>query len=189
MKTTCVILNGPPGVGKGAISALMSKNFGYQEASLKEAVFQDVASHYDFPVEALKEIHSDREAKEMSQPFLGGNSTREALIHVSERIIKPAKGKDWYGRLLGTALELQTGDWVLDGSGFPEEVSALSLYFDDTYIVRLHREGFEFGTDSRSYLYDKDDNITYLDQTLQEGMPEQGAAMIELQIALHKEGF
>ena len=106
----------------------------------------------------------DRHYKEEPSPYLmidGKHvSPREWMIHCSEDLIKPMFGKHAFGDAAVNALrkDYPEGEGVIiysDG-GFIEEVERLSEYAystgGDFMLVRVHREGYGWGIDSRSYL-------------------------------------
>lgn len=106
----------------------------------------------------------DRHYKEEPCPYLmidGKHvSPREFMIHCSEDLIKPVFGKHAFGDAAVNALrkDYPEGEGVViysDG-GFIEEVERLSEYAystgGDFMLVRVHRKGYDWGIDSRSYL-------------------------------------
>ena len=92
---------------------------------------------------------------------LGYYSSREALIHVSENIVKPEKGKDYYGNKLVEKIEDSSERFYFtpDG-GFREECTMVVDKGYNVYIVHLERSGATFEGDSRKLLT-KDDFKEY----------------------------
>ena len=88
---------------------------------------------------------------------LGHYSSREALIHVSEDIVKPTQGNDFYGRKLVETIEASSERFVFvaDGGFFDEATPLLEAGYN-VYIVQLERNGATFDNDSRKLL-SKDD--------------------------------
>lgn len=88
---------------------------------------------------------------------LGYYSSREALIHVSENIVKPKQGNDFYGRKLVETIEASSERYVFvaDG-GFKEEATPLLEAGYNVYIVQLERNGATFENDSRKLLTEDD---------------------------------
>jgi hypothetical protein len=86
---------------------------------------------------------------------------RQWLIHCSENIIKPLKGPQFFGRELANTLDdLEHGSNVVivsDG-GFEQELEALR-WLDLLLIVRIHRPGYDFSGDSRTYLNGTDADV------------------------------
>lgn len=88
---------------------------------------------------------------------LGYYSSREALIHVSENIVKPKQGNDFYGRKLVETIEASSERYVFapDG-GFTSEIVPLLEAGYNVYIVQLERNGATFENDSRKLLTEDD---------------------------------
>lgn len=192
-----VILNGPVGSGKDTIANLLVEYLGSFRIEavrweFKEALWTalgDVFNLGDVAVNKLKQIHSDREQKEKPQSLLGGRSTRQALIYVSEDVYKPKYGKDVFGWHSAAALaDLEAAGYKLavgsDG-GFPEELKPVAAQYE-THVFRLQGRG-TFEGDSRRYLTDDEardngaDSIT--DIHLVEGEPERAILSIMEQLA------
>ena len=92
---------------------------------------------------------------------LGYYSSRGALIHVSENVVKPQKGKDYYGKKLVEKIENSSERFyfVPDG-GFLEECTMVADKGYNVYIVHIERSGATFEGDSRKLL-NKDDFKEY----------------------------
>ena len=88
---------------------------------------------------------------------LGYYSSREALIHVSENIIKPKYGQDYYGRKFLEKVESspERYSFASDG-GFRFEILPLLDAGYNVYIVHLERLGATFDNDSRKLLTEDD---------------------------------
>ena len=92
---------------------------------------------------------------------LGYYSSREALIHVSENVIKPVKGKDYYGKKLVEKIEDSSERfYFVSDSGFVEECTMVADKGYRVIIAQLERSGATFDGDSRSLL-NKDDFKEY----------------------------
>lgn len=88
---------------------------------------------------------------------LGYYSSRGALIHVSEDVVKPVKGKDYYGKKLAEKIENSSERfYFVPDSGFKEESTIVADKGYNVYIVHLERSGTTFEGDSRKLL-NKDD--------------------------------
>ena len=92
---------------------------------------------------------------------LGYYSSREALIFVSESVVKPVEGKDYYGKKLVEKIEDSSERFyfVSDG-GMKEEASSVADKGYRVIIAQLMRSGATFEGDSRSLL-NKDDFKEY----------------------------
>lgn len=92
---------------------------------------------------------------------LGYYSSRQALIHVSENIVKPQKGKDYYGKKLAEKIENSSERfYFVSDSGYKEEATMVADKGYNVYIVHLERSGATFEGDSRNLL-NKDDFKEY----------------------------
>ena len=88
---------------------------------------------------------------------LGYYSSREALIHVSENIVKPKQGNDFYGRKLVETIEASSERYIFTGDGgFRNELVPLLEAGYNVYIVQLERNGATFDNDSRKLLTEDD---------------------------------
>ena len=175
MLNLCVILNGPPGVGKDTIADLMVSE-GFVKHQMKAILYQHTADHCRIPLFIFETMASDRLLKDKPTTLLNGLTPRQALIHVSENVYKPRYGLDYFGQAAAKACVDQNSRFtVFSDGGFDEEIEPLQEVFDVVLIVRLHREGYTFEGDSRSYLTGW--QLT-TDVTLEEGSP--GRAVEEI---------
>lgn len=95
-------------------------------------------------------------------------SIREAMIYVSELVVKPRWGADWFGKERVRKMKTQlscipdrflTKDQQVftdDSAAFVDELHPLIEYLgqENILLLRIHREGFTFDGDSRSYIPD-----------------------------------
>lgn len=153
-----VVLNGPPGCGKDTIANLMSGS--YKKHQFKDALYAHTADHFEVDLDKLIHYASERSLKDSRNlAGLGGRTPREALIHVSEEIFKPRFGDGYFGNVELGRLQALYGDLdsdinvVYPDGGFASEIYPIESFFDILIIIRLHRDGFDFKNDSRSYLY------------------------------------
>lgn len=153
-----VILNAPPNSGKDYFVEQL-KEKGIHEIGGLEWHHQEMKSA---PVEIVKLFYnlsddevvflSSRENKENPSPLLGGKSWREAVIHVSEIVVKPALGKDIFGKV--AAINLSVGINIFTDGGFEEEIAPIveEVGEDNIIIVKIHKEGCSFEGDSRDWI-------------------------------------
>lgn len=80
-------------------------------------------------------------------------SPRQALIHISENVIKVLYGNDYYGKCLLDAVNNSEHSWffVSDG-GFKEEIVPLLDAGVNVIIVHIIRDKCDFNNDSRTWL-------------------------------------
>jgi hypothetical protein len=155
---TCVILNGPPNVGKDTL-AFMLEDYGFKKMAFKDQLYIDTSMRYQVPLETLINRASDRVFKELPWLLLEHPETqqilspRQALIETSENYIKPKYGKDYFGQAAVRACRRKHAVLaVFSDGGFPEEIKPLQEAYLNTVIIRLHRQGLSFAGDSRSWL-------------------------------------
>jgi hypothetical protein len=153
MKSKVILLNGPPAVGKDTIADYLVENHGFVKRSFKKQLIRCVAALYSLEEESVFEMIDDRSIKEKQLDIFNGKSPREVFIHVSERIIKPNFGKDYFGLAAAKSIE-KPANYVFSDSGFIDEMKALERVTDDIMLVHMYREGTDWGNDSRRYLPD-----------------------------------
>ena len=175
--TNAIILNGPPGSGKDTIAQLLVQEtaFGkaerFQQFEFKHELYRCTAEYFQVELDDFITQATDGNWKEKIWPPLShysnkGNlirtfTPREALIHVSEDIIKPSHGADYFGQAaVRSVLAAQAANAVFSDGGFKEEIRPLIESCDRVFIFHLCREGFTFDGDSRDYIIDYP-NISY----------------------------
>lgn len=147
-----IIFNGPPSSGKDeACQFLLDEFSNTHHKMFKEHLFNCVMIIFNISRERFMELYDNRKTKDLPTKELKGFSPRSSMIYVSEDVIKPKFGKDYFGNV--TAENLEDGLNVFSDGGFKEEL--LPVYNKcngDMVIVQLHREGCNFDNDSRSYI-------------------------------------
>lgn len=167
MQLHSIFLNGPPGVGKDTFGLLVC-------AAIRQAIYDhklattNVSIHkFAAPLKnaiaelmQLPELPDSQEYKNTPQNDFFGNTPREALIALSEGFAKPMFGKDVFGYLAVRAIHNRTSKntehqiAIFTDSGFVEETSLVARLSNEAVLLRLHREGVSFESDSRSYIRD-----------------------------------
>lgn len=147
-----VIFNGPPASGKDEAASLFKEKFGFGNLSFKYQLFKETIEHFKVDKEWFMEGYNDRSQKEKKEFALGDRSRREAMIHVSEDIIKPRNGKSFFGWKVSKEIEEGKHYAIADG-GFIEELEPIieKVGNENIIIVQLTREGYDYSTDSRRY--------------------------------------
>lgn len=158
-----VVINAPPSSGKDEIAAMLamsSENIKHEQ--VKELLFQ-VAVRTSGMKRQLWDALYTRDYKERPTPYLQIDgvpvSPREWMIHCSETVVKPIFGASAFGKAAVERLKNEhPNDTIVffsDG-GFVEELSELSDYAYGTggefFLARVHREGYDWGNDSRGWL-------------------------------------
>lgn len=151
--TKLFILNGPAGVGKDTIADIMVETgVAKEKVSFKSPMFnvaRGILSIDEF--DWLIENYNNREEKEKHQKILGGKSIREFMIWISESVMKPVFGDDVFGKRL--AQSLGDGCYICSDGGFASEIKPLIDAGVEVTLIRLHRAGYTFDGDSRSYIH------------------------------------
>lgn len=154
--TRVILLNGPPNSGKDTLAAGLANHLlPYQTAvlrSFKTPLYQLASIFYGIPFDEVITLCTDRDLKDRhSDEF--GCTPREALIFISETVVKPNFGDDWFGLQAVRSLAEDCINIFTD-SGFEKE--AMPLYEiagrDNFLLVHVHRDGCSFEGDSRDYL-------------------------------------
>lgn len=147
-----VIFNGPPASGKDEAASLFKDNYGFGNLSFKYQLFKETIKHFDVDKRWFMEGYNDRAQKEKAEFALQGMSRRDAMIHVSEDIIKPKKGLDYFGKSVAEEIE-EDKNYALADGGFVEELEPIieKVGTENIVIVQLTREGCDYSSDSRKY--------------------------------------
>lgn len=147
-----IILNAPPGAGKDTVADIIVKNgICKQKVSFKSPMFnvaKGILSRDEF--DGFIKNYDNREYKESPHEFLGGMTFREFMIWISESVMKPVFGDDVFGKRL--AQSLSDGCYICSDGGFASEIKPLIDNGIEVTLIRLHRPGYTFEGDSRSYL-------------------------------------
>ena len=149
------LLNGPPGIGKDTLAANIKEMFGFPSLAFKDALYKETAAYMGVDLEYFINMATMRHTKDAPDMLLDGMTPRDALIHVSENIIKPKYGKKFFGlKAVQSLIELdgQAGTVVFSDGGFCEETECLVEYGYEVHIIQLHNKDFDFKQDSRDYV-------------------------------------
>jgi hypothetical protein len=154
---------------------MMAATSGFEKHEMKAELYLRTAHYFKIDIDFFTLRARNREWKGVPWSLLklAGStealSPRQALIHVSENVIKPQFGKDFFGLAAADKCVKEDCDFaVFSDAGFISEIAPLASIYQTLIIVRLYRDGFTFEGDSRSYL--EGINNAY-DIILQEGRP------------------
>jgi len=160
--TKIVFNNGPAGSGKDVSADNMRRNtVKTYQMEFKKPLFALVKLVYNISDSEWNEMYT-RENKEKPYDVLNGFSPRQALIHMSEEVIKPKFGKDFFGKWVVTDLkrheEYGFRRFIFSDSGFPEEAIPIIREYGESNVAvfRIMRDGHGYSGDSRSYLKPED---------------------------------
>lgn len=176
-ETKVVILNGPPLSGKDEGCKYLVRVFGGNHKEFKNALFKLTKAFFNIDDEMWQWFYTrvNKECPSESLIINGKSySPRQALIHVSENVVKPLLGQDFFGNSLANDLE-EGLNFVSDG-GFPSEIQPLvdNVGASNVLILRLFREGCSFDGDSRNYInYDQVSKGVTIEDLYNNGSLEQ----------------
>lgn len=166
MNHRLIFLNGPPRSGKDFAGGILydRSDLGRTNMDAKLSAILKVRTHalyllFDHFSQPLWHGHFEN-YKDTPIPEFYGLTPRQAYIAVSESWMKPTHGQGFLGELLVAKLrsfEKQvSGRWthIITDSGFVEEAESLVDAYgkDNCTLVRIYREGYDFSSDSRSYI-------------------------------------
>lgn len=178
MKRDIIILNGPPGCGKDTIADYLTDHrYPAVKASFKQPMFDIAFAMLGvYRYDEFIDLYNDREQKEKPQEILQGKSPRQFMIWISEEVMKPVFGEQYFGwRMVEQINEIYSDLAIIVTGGFPEEIKPLIKAGHKVHICRLHREGYTFDGDSRNYIDmgDYHHRLKHYDFTLHDGEPEK----------------
>lgn len=153
-----IVFNGPPDCGKDEALLYLKRQYGVYGFSFKSHLKKLTLELYQIP-EALWDSWYTRDGKELPREELNGLSQRQALIQVSEMIVKPNFGKDYFGRAEAKKIITAQQDnpnliCACSDGGFNEEITPLIEYFTSSNIniVYIKRPNRSFTNDSRNWI-------------------------------------
>ncbi len=177
MAKKIIIFNAPPSSGKDVaadyiVNVLNSRGITSHHKEFKEPLFKAVKSAYGIGP-CLWDVLYSRQYKEIpTDQIIIDNcptSPRNAMIHMSENVMKPLLGDDVFGKM--AARGLQDGINIFSDGGFKDEMLCLydEVPMKNFLVIQVHREGFTFENDSRDYVQGLPNTVTVPnDGTLQE---------------------
>lgn len=177
-----IILNAPKNSGKDTIAdAICKASADVEHKQFKQKLYEITASLFNWNLDAFICAANDRERKEQPTPALtvpssefhkitaltGSNraftidsnyrvpiSPREALVYVSEVVVKPRLGNNYFGVSAARSIVKVYGTIFSDG-GFQEELEPVvdEVGEKNVYIVQFTRgDKLDFSGDSRNWL-------------------------------------
>lgn len=153
-----ILLCAPPFSGKDVTAEYLCRKYGWRHAEFKDKLFQLTKDLFCVSENDWLELYK-RENKEKPTSLLGDRSPREALILVSERVVKPLFNDHYFGTAAARKISQVWRDYnipfVFSDSGFVSEVQPLIELAgkENIMIVRIHRPGCTFKGDSRNYIH------------------------------------
>lgn len=156
MTVNIFLFNAPPDSGKDyACEFLVNKFKKSYHTEFKKALYDEVGKFFNVESLFIKRLNSIREYKEIRTPFFDDLSLRGAMIKVSEDIIKPKYGDDFFGKkaleFIDELVLLGYKNIFFSDSGFIKELNPIADKYQ-CHVIKLHRHGRNFNNDSRNYL-------------------------------------
>lgn len=155
-----IMFNGPKGSGKDeAVRWCQDWVLDSTSKHVKMAhpLYYSIQEMFGLDDERWNRLYND--CKEVPRSELYGMTPRQALIWLSEEVVKPKFGSDFFGQIAGkTSLEFfdeePSGVVLMSDAGFNDEVGALveRVGSDRSFLVRLCN-GSDFSGDSREYVH------------------------------------
>ena len=146
-----MLFNGPPQSGKDA-AADYFKGKGWKHLSFKYQLYRETCRYFDCNYDWFMERYDDRSVKEVPHMDLGHMSCREAMIYVSEHVIKPKRGLDYFGLQVANEIDVTKNYAISDGGFIDELIPVINRVGSNNFVlVQLTREGCDYSTDSRRY--------------------------------------
>ena len=146
-----ILFNGPPASGKDC-AADYFKAKGFKHLSFKYQLFKETFKHFDVSEEWFMQDYVNRTVKESPSAHLDGMSRREAMIYTSEKVIKPRKGLDYFGKKVAEEVDPKN-NYVISDGGFVHELFPIinKIGSDNFVLVQLTRDDCDYSIDSRRY--------------------------------------
>lgn len=153
-----IVLNSPAGSGKDVVAEHLAIAHGFQWVELKKRAVEIVRAVFGVSELEWEQMYT-RDRKDTPHWKLkvarGGKwmSPRQALIYISEEVVKPQFGEGYFARC--TLEAMQEGmDVVVSDAGFIDEVITITDVCKNAVKVSIDRDGYTYEGDSRSSLPD-----------------------------------
>ena len=170
-KPLVVLFNGPPRSGKDSACEIIMKHFPeVKYAYFKEVLYRESTKILGLDFNFWAKVCQNGDLKDLPMLTMSAGETgammtpRDILIYLAEKVLKPRYGKDFIAR--GTAdtiadlIEFQREQSneeaviVVPDLGFDYEIDTVREMLPNAHVisVAVHRPGFTFEGDSRSYV-------------------------------------
>jgi len=147
-----ILFNGPPSAGKDCAADYFKHVKGWKHLSFKYQLYKETCKYFDCRYDWFMDRYDDRSVKEVPHIDLGHMSCREAMIYVSEKVIKPRRGLDYFGKQVADEIDLNKNYAISDGGFVDELIPVINKVGSKNFIlVQLTREGCDYSSDSRRY--------------------------------------
>jgi hypothetical protein len=160
MTTKIIVFNGPPRSGKDSATDFAMKYLGKRGLRYRFAAPLKAATHAIFGLTDTG-IEAFNYTKEIPNPNMEGMTPRNAYIWLSEEVLKPKFGRNFFGKLAVRTIKYRLSQKseaepivVISDCGFIEEVQCLIEAFgaENVNVVHLYRPDTNYSNDSRGYV-------------------------------------
>ena len=168
-----ILLNGPPGSGKDSAAIYFAdQHRAVSCQKFAQPISDSLRTVFGINMSEWARLYSEHKEEPLSA--LGGLSPRQAMIWMSEEVIKPKFGKGFFGKsaanrvkgLFWNESSLTKGMVTFSDCGFPEEVKVFIEEInpitkkEDIHLVYIHKEGCTYEGDSRMKVEPEDVGLT-----------------------------
>ena len=168
-----LLLNGPPRCGKDSLALFLQEHQGFTAMKFAEPLRKVVPALFSLDPEDWERMIEEHK----STPFscLQGMTPREAQIWVSEDVVKPKFGNNFFGiSMLRRIDRLRPDRIAISDSGFLEEAKVLVGYYgcSKMTLAHIYRPDCTFEGDSRSYIDLSPEGVHMWQIANDSGLPE-----------------
>lgn len=172
---TIIMFSGPAGSGKTTCCEYLEQNYGAKHTTFKDGMYPFAYTYAagwgysgDYEDFLLKCKHPELKDKPLNIAW----TPRSLMCHVSEKVVKPTFGKDFFGKMTANALASSTHSLHVLDVGFIEEYNAVYERLKDEanfFVIDVHRQGYLF-KDDRQYIGELLDNQVDVGILINEGV-------------------
>lgn len=148
-----ILLNGPPRCGKDTVANYICRRFDAHHHKHALILQRAVSALFAVPWPEWQARYEPD--KDTPWETLEGLTPRQAMIWVSEEVMKPRFGHTYFGRKLAATITAGRAPLnVISDCGFQLEQDPIISTFgaENCILIRIHRPGTSFANDSRSYI-------------------------------------
>lgn len=158
-----VLINAPKRAGKDYTAQVLGEYHYTNPLKFATPMYEAIPALFQIPHDEWAELYESH--KEEPSDLLMGMSPREAMIWVSEDVMKPKFGDDVFGKIAAKAVDCTPEDVefiTFSDSGFASEAKVLVDQYgaENVYLVRIYADGCDFVGDSRGLIAPDDIGIT-----------------------------
>lgn len=158
-----ILLNGPPSCGKDTAATLIAEKIKDKYFVLQKAFAENIknGTHASLGLRVPWDYYEGGIKDKPNKAFFG-LTPRAAYIAHSEKYMKPIYSEDIFARLLFQDIKealitydkLKKAIVIISDCGFIEEYNYFTkqLGRENLLLIRIHRRGYDFENDSRSYI-------------------------------------